>query len=219
MEFVLLLAMIEAEGEAFMTALRRAATRASWSFSFSWASFVAAGAGVIMMLAEGLGWSCVLCFFWALEARHVVVLEVVLRGKEGYGRLCEGKGSTRYRDRDGGEIKRSRALVPPPRTRAVDSATIRVVAFAGTYIVLQKCRLLIETPCKHKYRVLNRSMADVLEVMGAWLALEGDDFDQVAGVVMMLIGGSRRRRRRRLRIAAAFAMCMWRRPPHTEYIR
>ena len=61
-----------------------------------------------------------------------------------------------------------------------------MVEETGTWIMLQKRGLLIKTPCKHKYRVLNRSMADVLEVVGAWLALNGDDFDQVAGAVMML---------------------------------
>jgi hypothetical protein len=95
-----------------------------------------------------------------------------------------------------------------------------MVEETGTWIVLQKRGLLIITPCKHKYRVLNRSMADVLEVMGAWLALNGDDYlDQVAGAVMMLAGGSRRRRRRRLRIAAALAVCTRRHRAPPEYIR
>ena len=101
------------------------------------------------------------------------------------------------------------------------SGLVKMVEETGTWIVLQKRGLLIKTPCKHKYRVLNRSMADVLEVMGAWLALNGDDyFDQVAGAVMMLAGGSRRRRRRRrLRIAAALAVCTRRHRAPPEYIR
>ena len=39
----------------------------------------------------------------------------------------------------------------------------------GTWIVMQKRGLLIETPYKHKYRVLNRSMADALVAVGACL--------------------------------------------------
>jgi len=44
----------------------------------------------------------------------------------------------------------------------------------GTWIVMQKRDLLIETPYKHKHRILNRSMADALVAVGAWLALNAE---------------------------------------------
>jgi len=76
-----------------------------------------------------------------------------------------------------------RELAPPIRVVAFAqpaipfrSGLVKMVEETGTWIVLQKRGLLIKTPCKHKYRVLNRSMTDVLEVMGAWLALNGDDY-------------------------------------------
>jgi len=83
-----------------------------------------------------------------------------------------------------------------------------------------KRRLPIEIPNQHQYRILNRSMADAFVVLGAWLALNGDYFEQIAGALLMMTGaGSRGRRRRRIRMAAAMAVCARRPPPPTAYIR
>lgn len=43
----------------------------------------------------------------------------------------------------------------------------------------------IQTPPKHKYRVFIASMDDTYWVVVAWLVMNGDLFEQLAGAMMM----------------------------------
>lgn len=85
MLLLLMLLLVAEEGGAavVMTAFLKAATRASWSFSASWASFVdEGGAGVVMILGLPLG-----C--WGLELRRRASL-----GRAGGSRDSPGRPQT-----------------------------------------------------------------------------------------------------------------------------